>query len=96
MLTVSGFTQDGIPFVRITNSNPFLQIMSSAEIPIFICSLGVSISALMGRIKDNIKKNPTTGTIFLFIIMSKLISIFYFKYLESFCNRIKSLGLVEF
>jgi len=28
--------------------------------------------------------------------MSKLISIFYFKYLESFCNQIKSLGLVEF
>ncbi len=56
MSTVSGFTQDGIPFVRITNSNPSLQITSSAEIPVFICFLGDSTSALMGRMKENIKK----------------------------------------
>ena len=37
----------------------------------------------MGKIKENIKKNPTTGTIFSFIIMSQLISIFYFKYTQN-------------
>ena len=79
MSTVSGFTQADIPFVRITNSNPFLHRISSAEIPIFICFLGDSISALMGRMKENIKKNPTPKTIFLFIITSMIISIFYFK-----------------
>ena len=76
---VSDFTQAGIPFVRITNSNPFLQRISSAEIPIFICFLGDSMSASMGRMKENIKKNPNPKTIFLFIITSIIISIFYFK-----------------
>jgi hypothetical protein len=37
------------------------------------------MSASMGRMKENIKKNPNPKTIFLFIITSMIISIFYFK-----------------
>ena len=53
---VSGFTHAGIPFIRITNSNPSLQSMFSGEIPSFICFIGDSVSAFMGKINENIKK----------------------------------------
>jgi len=36
-IAVSGFTQAGDPFVLITNSNPDLQTMFSADIPLMNC-----------------------------------------------------------
>ena len=76
---VSGFTHAGIPFVRMTFSNPSLQITSCTETPSAICFLGESMYALIGMINENIKKNVIPRTIFLLIITSIVYFDFYFK-----------------
>ena len=76
---VSGFTHAGIPFVRITNSNSPLQMISCAKTPSCICFLGESIFALIGMINENIKKNVIPRTIFLLIVTSIVYFDFYFE-----------------
>ena len=76
--TVSSFTHADIPFVRITNSNSPLHVISCAKTPFSICFNGDSIVALTGRINDTIKKNDIPRTVFLFITSTVCFN-FYFK-----------------
>ena len=77
---VSGFTHAGIPFIRTTNSNPSLHSMFSGEIPSFICFIGDSVSAFMGKINENIKKNVIPRIIFLLITTITIILFFILNY----------------